>query len=509
MNARLSPRLVSPATALLVLGLLGLVAGIHVAGVHAGRVPGQPSPRVDGCTMLPSDNIWNTPINQLPVELRSAEYIDTIGGDVTLHPDFGSGLWQGGPIGIPFVTVPGDQPKVPIDFQWADESDPGPYPIPANVPIEGGAQSRGDRHILVLDRSHCVLYEVYHAFPRPDGGWDAGSGAIFNLTSNVLRPETWTSADAAGLPILPGLVRYDELAAGEIAHAIRFTVPETRHAHVWPARHDASDLADAKYPPMGQHFRLRADFDLASYSPQIRVILRAFQRYGVILADNGSPWYISGAPDERWDNDLLRELKRVRGRDFEAVDVASLMVDPDSGQARARPAATPMATDQPSPTVTPVPTLQPTATAMPTATPTASPTSVCTPPPPSLVLSVVPDRARVGDVVTLKISYRNIGLPYTTVFTAPEGLVTPAPPLAMPCKYGEHPTGCQSITYRAEAPGIVTFRASATGEIRVCSNGMPAWTWGGAQEEQPVEIQIIGGSAIFLPLALREAAIDR
>jgi hypothetical protein len=214
------------------------------------------------------------------------------------------------------------------------ESDPGPYPIPANAPIEGGPDATGDRHVLVVDRDHCVLYELYHAFPQTGGAWQAGSGAIFNLGSNALRPAGWTSADAAGLPILPGLVRYDEVAAGEIRHALRFTAPDTRHAYVWPARHYASDLTGAQYPPMGQRFRLRAGFDLAPYPPAAQVILRALQTYGLILADNGSPWYISGVPDERWDNDLLHTLDAVIGLDFEAVDVSGLMLDPNSGQVR-------------------------------------------------------------------------------------------------------------------------------------------------------------------------------
>lgn len=288
------------------------------------------------CPLFPADNIWNAPIDHLPVHPLSDAYIDTIGRSETFHPDFGSGIWppeDGGPIGIPYVIVPDDQPKVPIDFYYPDDSDPGPYPIPPDAPIEGGPDSEGDRHILIVQEGTCLLYEIFDAHPRPDGGWDAGSGAIFDLRSNALRPAGWTSADAAGLPILPGLVRYDEVAAGEITHALRFTAPETQRAFVWPARHFASDLTDARYPPMGQRFRLRADYDLSSFDPQIQIILRAMQRYGIILADNGSPWYVSGVPDERWDNDLLHQLDRLTGDDFEAVDVSPLMIDPDSAQA--------------------------------------------------------------------------------------------------------------------------------------------------------------------------------
>jgi hypothetical protein len=256
-----------------------------------------------------------------------------------VHADFGSGTWDGGPIGIPYVDVPGSQPKVAVTFDYDDESDPGPYPIPPGAPIEGGPSSDGDRHVLVLDRDNCILYELYHAFPQPDGSWDAGSGAIFDLGSHALRPAGWTSADAAGLPILPGLVRYDEVAAGEIRHALRFTAPQTRRAYVWPARHYASSLTGMQYPPMGQRFRLRADFDISGFSDEVQVILQALKRYGMILADNGSPWFISGAPDGGWDDDALHDLHQVHGSDFEAVDVSSLMVDPDSGQVRSHAAS--------------------------------------------------------------------------------------------------------------------------------------------------------------------------
>lgn len=288
------------------------------------------------CLLFPPDNIWDVSIDDLPVHPNSAAMIDTIGRDRNFHPDFGSGIWppeDGGPIGIPYVIVPGNQPKVPISFYYPDESDPGPYPIPPNPPIEGGPNSDGDRHILVLDKDNCLLYEVYDAYPQADGSWAAGSGAIYDLNSHALRPEGWTSADAAGLPILPGLVRYDEVMSGQINHAIRFTAPETRRAYVWPARHYASDLTGEQYPPMGQRFRLRADFDISGYAPEVQVILRAMQKYGIILADNGSPWYLSGVPDERWDNDILRQLRQLTGDDFEAVDVSSLMIDRNSGQA--------------------------------------------------------------------------------------------------------------------------------------------------------------------------------
>jgi hypothetical protein len=293
----------------------------------------QTAPSLQGCPVLPADNVWNTPVADLPLDPKSDAYIATIGAGGGLHPDFGSGTWDGGPIGIPYTVVDGTQPEVDVVFDYADESDPGPYPIPSDADIEGGSQSGGDRHVLVLDRDNCILYELFAAYPQPDGSWDAGSGAVFDLRSNDLRPASWTSADAAGLPILPGLVRYDEVAAGEIRHALRFTAPQTRQAYLWPARHDASSLTGSNYPPMGQRFRLKADFDISGFSDEVQVILRALQQYGMILADNGSSWYICGAPDPRWDNDILvSELRQVKGSDFEAVDESGLMVDPDSGQ---------------------------------------------------------------------------------------------------------------------------------------------------------------------------------
>ncbi len=293
------------------------------------------APQVAGCSIFPADNIWNTPVDTLPVDSHSAAYVAAIGADEHVHADFGSGTWEGGPIGIPFVDVGSGQAKVPVTFEYADESDPGPYPIPPDAPIEGGSGSDGDRHVLVLERDNCSLYELYDAWPQNNGSsWRAGSGAIFDLNSHALRPDGWTSADAAGLPILPGLVRYDEVAAGEIRHALRFTAPQTRDAHIWPARHDASSLTGSQYPPMGQRFRLKSTFDISGFSPEVQVILQALKKYGMILADNGSSWYISGVPDERWDNDVLHELHSVYGSAFEAVDVSSLMVDSDSGQAQ-------------------------------------------------------------------------------------------------------------------------------------------------------------------------------
>ncbi|HEU5430066.1 MAG TPA: hypothetical protein VFU81_00300 [Thermomicrobiales bacterium] len=287
------------------------------------------------CPLLPADNVWRARVDGLPLAAASAAYIAAIGATAALHPDFGAGQLDGGPIGIPFISVDGSGAPVDVAFHFADESDAGPYPIPPDAPIEGGPASRGDRHVLVVDASTCTLYELFAARPRADGSWTAGSGAIFALTANALRPSGWTSADAAGLPILPGLVRFEEVAAGEIRHALRFTAPRTRDAFIWPARHAASSSDGPNLPPLGQRFRLRADFDVSGFSVANRVILTALQRYGMFLADNGSAWFLTGAPDDRWDNDDLHTLQTgVRGSDFEAVDESALQADPDSGQVR-------------------------------------------------------------------------------------------------------------------------------------------------------------------------------
>jgi hypothetical protein len=296
--------------------------------------PNKPPQR---CPTLPADDIWNTPVDGLPMHARSAQYVASIGAGAHLHPDFGSGVWPPGsnsPIGIPYVEVPDGTPGVTITYTaYGNESDPGPFPIPADAPIEGGPDASGDRHVIVVDRYRCELFELFYAYPGPGSSWEAASGARYQLDSSDLRPDGWTSADAAGLPIFPGLVRYDEVASGHIGHAIRFTAPQTQSAHVWPARHDASSNSSLSLPPMGQRFRMKAGFDITGFSPQVQVILRAFKEYGIILADNGSPWYISGAPDPRWDNDVLHELGQIPGSAFEAVDVSSLMIDPNSGRA--------------------------------------------------------------------------------------------------------------------------------------------------------------------------------
>jgi hypothetical protein len=282
-------------------------------------------PRAPRCPVFPADNPWNRRVDALPVAADSDRIVASIGADRPLHPDFGSGLYEGGTIGIPYTVVTRRQRRVPVRFEYAEESDRGRYPIPRDAPIEGGRRSDGDRHVIVVDRDACRLYELFDAHPVRGGrSWRAGSGAIFDLRSNRLRPAGHTSADAAGLPILPGLARYDEVARGRIDHALRFTAPRTRRAYVYPARHFASDSDDPALPPMGLRVRLRSDFDVSGYPRQARVVLVALKRYGMMLADNGSPWFVSGAPDRRWDNDALRTLRRVRGSDLEVVDPAAI-----------------------------------------------------------------------------------------------------------------------------------------------------------------------------------------
>lgn len=316
-------------------GAVAIVLGVPAPAGASSR-PGAP-----GCPMFPADSFWHARVDTLPVDPNSGTYVTNAGSGSSLHPDFGAGLYAGAPIGIPFTTVAGTQPRVPINFDYADESDAGPYPVPHNAPIEGGATSTGDRHILVVDRDACRDYELYSAYPN-GSGWNAGSGAIFDLSSNAMRPRTWTSADAAGLPILPGLVRYDEVASGEVDHAIRITLRRTDRRFVWPARHQAGS-ADATAAPMGAWLRLKSSVDVSRFGPQSRVVLRALQLHGGIVADNGSSWYISGAPDDRWDNNDLHGLGALRGSDFEFVDPSSMVTNPDSG----RVATTPLRSDLP------------------------------------------------------------------------------------------------------------------------------------------------------------------
>jgi hypothetical protein len=294
---------------------IALLAG---SSAHALRLPS-----ATHCPVFPANNPWNQRVDKLPVAADSAQLIASIGLDSPVHADFGSGKWDGGPIGIPFDVVSNKTRLSHVSFEYADESNRVRYPIPPHVQIEGGTHASGDRHAILVDKSTCRLYELYD-LRRTGHGWTAGSGATWNLRSNHLRPAGWTSADAAGLPILPGLARWDEVSRGVIDHALRFTAPETRRAYVYPARHYASDSNDPSLPPMGLRVRLKASVNIASFPPQARVVLRALQRYGMILADNGSPWYISGAPNRHWSNDALHTLGRLTGADFEVVDASSL-----------------------------------------------------------------------------------------------------------------------------------------------------------------------------------------
>ncbi len=295
----------------------------------------EPAPTDDdddgACSVLPADNPWNTDISGLPTHADSAAFIASIGADDGLHPDFGT-EWDGAPNGLQYDLVDASTPVSEVLFEYDDESDEGPYPIPDPPSIEGGPDGDGDRHVLMLDRERCTLWELYWVWPPGEGDnpsssqWYAGSGAIFDLTSNALRPDYWTSADAAGLPIFPGLVRYDEAVEdGVINHALRFTVEESQRAFIHPATHFASDSTDADRPPMGLRLRLRADYDISGFSAPVQAILQALKTYGMLVADNGGDWFLSGAPDPRWDDDMLSELDQVQGSAFEVVDTGPLV----------------------------------------------------------------------------------------------------------------------------------------------------------------------------------------
>jgi hypothetical protein len=294
--------------------------------VSVPSLPGPASPgtlgQTDGrvtCSVFPPDNALNQDVSNAPVDPNSAAYIASIGAGGHLHPDFGSPAQYG----IPYTVVGPTQPLVPIRFTaYGDESDPGPYPVPGNAPVEGAGQS-GDQHVLVVQNGSCKLYEMYSA-QRTAAGWDAGSGAVFSLSSDALRPDGWTSADAAGLPMFPLLARYDEVAAGAIDHALRFTVAQTQRGYIHPATHFASSSGDPRLPPMGLRLRLKAGYDLSGFSGPALVILTALERYGKIVADNGSNWYLSGTSDPRWDDSQLDQLKAVPGSAFEVVQTGPI-----------------------------------------------------------------------------------------------------------------------------------------------------------------------------------------
>ena len=300
------------AVALTLVVAVGLTAG-------AAAPAAAPLPSAPACPVFPAGNVWNQDISALPVASNSDTLIANIGLDTGLHPDFGS--YRG--YGIPYNTVPGSQRKLTVRFDYSSQSDHVGYPIPRRPRIEAGS----DHHMLIVNSGTCKLYEMWNV-RHTRRGWRAGSGAVWKMTSNALRPDGWTSADAAGLPILPGLVRYPEVAAGVIDHALRFTAPQTRDAHIYPARHDAGSGSSASLPPMGLRVRLKASFDLSQLSPQARVVAVALQHYGMILADNGSPWYVSGVSNKRFNDDDLRTLNRITGRDLEVVDTSGLVNTP-------------------------------------------------------------------------------------------------------------------------------------------------------------------------------------
>jgi hypothetical protein len=301
---------------------------VIIAAMFSCRKGSDPDPvqpveggKTGSLQIFPANNPWNTDISAETVDPNSDQLIASIGKDVHLHPDFGT-VWQGSPIGIPYNIVGGTQTKVNVSFRYASESDPGPYPVPPGALVEAGS----DKHILVIDTLNRKLYELFNAVKNKDDSWNAGSGAVFDLTSNQLRPDQWTSADAAGLPIFPGLVRYEEvIGKGEITHALRFTVQNSRNSFVHPATHAASDNNDVNLPPMGMRVRLKSNFDISSFSKNIQVILKGLKKYGMFVADNGSNWYISGSPDSRWDDDELGQLKTITGSNFEVVKMGTIL----------------------------------------------------------------------------------------------------------------------------------------------------------------------------------------
>jgi hypothetical protein len=316
----------------------GLVAGTQLGSAQAGaapRVGGQILPGTK-CPAFPADNVWNTPVTGLPVDRHSTAWLAHMAaGSSYLHPDYGPGGGSS-PYGISWQITRPNAKLIHIHFLYADQSDRGPYPFSAQTPIEGGAGSSGDRHALMVDPKTCVLYELYDAHYKPGGRSTAGSGAVWNLRSNRLRPAGWTSADAAGLPILPGLVNYDEVRSGHIDHAIRFTADTTSTHFIWPARHEAGSTGNLAYPPMGARFRLRAGFHLpaSQCSRACQVVIEAMKTYGLILADNGSNWFFGGTTDKRWTYTMVDQLKAIPAREFQAVDESCLMVSANSGQAR-------------------------------------------------------------------------------------------------------------------------------------------------------------------------------
>ena len=319
---------------------LGMVAALAVTGTAYAGIPGgsssSPSARpVAGtaCPTFPADNWWHADVRKLPVDPRSRRWLSHMSTGVDLHPDFGPSCGDGPNYGIPIMVVRHSHPRVRVHFQYASESDRVRYPFGRDTRIEGGRHSSGDRHAIVIDKGVCRLYETF-ATRKHDGKWYAGSGAVWSLTSDRLRPNGWTSADAAGLPILPGLLRWNEVRHRDIDHAIRFTTDLTSTHHLWPARHDAGSTRSWGCPPMGARFRLRASYHPSGFGPKAMAVVRAMKTYGLVLADNGSPWNFSGEQNARWPDALIEQLKRIPAGKFVAVDTSSLRVSTDSGATR-------------------------------------------------------------------------------------------------------------------------------------------------------------------------------
>lgn len=310
---------------------LAIVLGASIAAgpERSAADPKRAQAPVAGCPAFPADNWWHADVSDLPVHTRSAAWLQRMSPRSDLHPDFGPSYGDGPDYGIPVTVVDGDHRKVAVRFRYAGESDRVRYPLGRDTRIEGGRRSNGDRHAIVVDKDRCRLYETWATRVR-DGRWRAGSGATWSLRSNRLRPSGWTSADAAGLPILPGLLRWRGVRDDTIDHAIRFTTDETSTHHLWPARHDAGSHTDRRFPPMGARFRLDADFTMSGYGRYARRVIQAMQTYGLVLADNGSPWFFQGEQHRRWPGRLIEELKQIPAAAFEAVDTSELQVDPDS-----------------------------------------------------------------------------------------------------------------------------------------------------------------------------------
>ena len=314
-----------------IVAVLVLACRLKSAGTDTVAAAAQPilnvltaGPQISGCPIFPADNAWNTPITTAKKDAHSDAYVEKIGRDKPLHPGFGGDPTNGIPITIIKPTVKYKKVK----FYYSDENDPGFYPIPDDPLYEGGS----DRHVILVDDARCLLVELGKAQRQPDGSWTADTGIKMDLTSNALRPDGKTSTDAAGLPILPGLLRYEDIEAGEVRHAIRFSVMKSQRAYVWPARHFASRIEDQTYPPMGQRFRLKADVDISGYSKVNQIILRGLKKYGLVVADNGNSWFIIGTPDKRWNDDDLHKLTEIKGSDFEAVDISDWQMLADSGR---------------------------------------------------------------------------------------------------------------------------------------------------------------------------------